>query len=185
MILAIRIFTALLLLAGGVHAQTAPTKVKVVIVALFEPGEDTGDRPGEFQFWVERENLTRTLPFDAGYRNLRTNADGSVLGVVTGPGVTNATSSIMALGMDPRFDFTKTYWIVAGIAGVDPEDATLGSAAWANYVLDGDLVYEITVAEDDLGRVIGKGGRVANAIRTIAKAAAVRIDRRVIVEILD
>jgi predicted RNA-binding protein YlqC (UPF0109 family) len=50
---------------------------------------------------------------------------------------------------------------------------------------EGDLVYEISVAEDDLGRVIGKGGRVANAIRTIAKAAAVRIDRRVIVEILD
>jgi len=50
---------------------------------------------------------------------------------------------------------------------------------------DGDLVYEITVAEEDLGRVIGKGGRVANAIRMIAKAAAVRLDRRVIVDILD
>lgn len=50
---------------------------------------------------------------------------------------------------------------------------------------EGDLVYEISVAEADLGRVIGKGGRVANAIRTIAKAAAVRIDRRVIVDILD
>ena len=50
---------------------------------------------------------------------------------------------------------------------------------------EGDLVYEISVAEDDLGRVIGKGGRVANAIRTIAKAAAVRLDRRVIVDILD
>jgi predicted RNA-binding protein YlqC (UPF0109 family) len=50
---------------------------------------------------------------------------------------------------------------------------------------EGDLVYEITVAEADLGRVIGKGGRVANAIRTIAKAAAVRLDRRVIVDILD
>jgi uncharacterized protein len=50
---------------------------------------------------------------------------------------------------------------------------------------EGDLVYEITVAEDDLGRVIGKGGRVANAIRTVAKAAAVRLDRRVIVDILD
>ncbi|HET8592191.1 MAG TPA: KH domain-containing protein [Solirubrobacterales bacterium] len=50
---------------------------------------------------------------------------------------------------------------------------------------NGDLVYEISVAEDDLGRVIGKGGRVANAIRTIAKAAAVRLDRRVIVYILD
>jgi predicted RNA-binding protein YlqC (UPF0109 family) len=50
---------------------------------------------------------------------------------------------------------------------------------------EGDLVYEISVAEADLGRVIGKGGRVANAIRTIAKAAAVRLDRRVIVDILD
>jgi hypothetical protein len=50
---------------------------------------------------------------------------------------------------------------------------------------DGDLVYEITVAEGDRGRVIGKHGRVANAIRTVAKAAAVRMDRRVIVDILD
>jgi predicted RNA-binding protein YlqC (UPF0109 family) len=50
---------------------------------------------------------------------------------------------------------------------------------------DGDLIYEISVAEGDLGRVIGKGGRVANAIRTIAKAAAVRLDRRVVVDILD
>jgi uncharacterized protein len=50
---------------------------------------------------------------------------------------------------------------------------------------DGDLVYEITVNEDDLGRVIGKGGRVANALRTVAKAAAVREERRVLVDILD
>ena len=50
---------------------------------------------------------------------------------------------------------------------------------------EGDLVYEISVADGDLGRVIGKGGRIANAIRTIAKAAAVRIDRRVIFDILD
>ena len=50
---------------------------------------------------------------------------------------------------------------------------------------DDALVYEISVAEGDLGRVIGKGGRVANAIRTVAKAAAVRLDRRVIVDILD
>jgi uncharacterized protein len=50
---------------------------------------------------------------------------------------------------------------------------------------DGDLIYEISVAEGDLGRVIGKGGRVANAIRAVAKAAAVRLDRRVVVDILD
>ena len=50
---------------------------------------------------------------------------------------------------------------------------------------DEDLIYEISVADDDLGRVIGKNGRVANALRAIAKAAAVRLDRRVIVDILD
>ena len=60
-----------------------------------------------------------------------------------------------------------------------------GAVAVEELEEDGDLVYEITVAEEDLGRVIGKGGRVANAIRTIAKAAAVRLDRRVIVDILD
>ncbi|MFZ9669633.1 MAG: KH domain-containing protein [Solirubrobacterales bacterium] len=49
---------------------------------------------------------------------------------------------------------------------------------------DDDLVYEVTVAEDDLGRVIGRGGRVAKALRTVARAAA-RDDRRVLVDILD
>ena len=50
---------------------------------------------------------------------------------------------------------------------------------------DGDLVLEVSVAEDDLGRVIGRGGRIANAIRTVARAAGARDDRRGIVDILD
>ena len=49
---------------------------------------------------------------------------------------------------------------------------------------DGDLVFEVTVAEDDLGRVIGRGGRVAKALRTVARAAS-HDDRRVLVDILD
>ena len=63
-----------------------PIRPKVVIVAMFEAGADTGDRPGEFQYWVEREKLTQVHSFPQGYRDLRTNADGSVLGVVTGVG---------------------------------------------------------------------------------------------------
>lgn len=49
----------------------------------------------------------------------------------------------------------------------------------------GETVLEVRVAQDDLGRVIGRSGRVANAIRTVAKAAATREDRRVLVEIID
>ena len=49
----------------------------------------------------------------------------------------------------------------------------------------GDLVLEISVGGDDLGRLIGKGGRVANAIRTVAKAASTRAERRVLVEFIE
>ena len=122
------------------------TPVKVVVVTMFERGNDTGDQPGEFQYWVEREPLDIVLPFKAGWRNLRMNKQG-VLGLCTGVGTAKAAASVMALGLDPRFDLTKAYWVVAGIAGVDPEDASLGSAAWAEWVVDGDLGHEIDARE--------------------------------------
>src|SRR5688500_2255364 len=93
-------------------SATDVLRPKVVVVTMFEVGADMGDRPGEFQLWVEREKLTRVLPFPQGYRDLRTNADGSVLGVVTGVGTARSAATIMALGLDPRFDFSKAYWLV-------------------------------------------------------------------------
>jgi hypothetical protein len=50
---------------------------------------------------------------------------------------------------------------------------------------DGTLVLELSVGEDDYGRIIGRGGRTANALRTIVKAAAVKERRRVLVDIVD
>ena len=51
---------------------------------------------------------------------------------------------------------------------------------------NGDIVLEVHVAGDDLGRVIGREGRVANAIRTLAKAAATaQGEGRVMVEIIE
>jgi purine nucleoside permease len=123
-------------------AKDSPIPIKVVIVTMFEAGADTGDRPGELQYWVERNHLDTVLPFPQAYHALRMNRDG-VLAVLTGVGTAKAAGSIMALGLDPRFDLRKAYWIVAGIAGVDPLDASLGSAAWAEWVVDGDLGYEI------------------------------------------
>ena len=138
----------LLAVAALVWAQSnnAPIPVKVVVVAMFELGADTGDQPGEFQYWVEREKLDRVLAFPQGYRALRMNSEG-VLATVTGVGTARAAANIMALGLDPRFDLTKAYWLVAGIAGVDPADATLGSAAWAEWIVDGDLAHEIDARE--------------------------------------
>jgi len=127
-------------------AVAAPIPIKVVVVSMFEYGEITGDRPGEFQFWAERFPLEKSLPFPAGEFDLRLSKDG-VLGVCTGGGIANATASVMALGMDDRFDVSNAYWLVAGIAGADPEDLSLGSAAWAKFVIDGDLLIEIDARE--------------------------------------
>ncbi len=138
---------ALLLLAAStltLVAQTkpAPIPVKVVVIAMFERGEDTGDTPGEYQLWVEREHLDQIIPMPSGYRHVRMNKDG-VLGMVTGVGTAKAAASVMALGLDPRFDLSKAYFLVAGIGGGDPADVSLGSAVWAEHVLDGDLAYEV------------------------------------------
>jgi uncharacterized protein len=50
---------------------------------------------------------------------------------------------------------------------------------------DGTLVFELSVADDDYGKVIGRGGRTANALRLVVKAAATKEDRRVLVDIID
>ena len=50
---------------------------------------------------------------------------------------------------------------------------------------DGTVVLEISVAEDDYGKIIGRGGRTANALRTVVKAAAVRENKRVLVDIVE
>ena len=50
---------------------------------------------------------------------------------------------------------------------------------------DGTLVLELSVDADDYGRIIGRGGRTAQALRTVVKAAAVKDNRRVLVDIVD
>lgn len=137
-----------LLSACATTPQETPSKipVKVVVVSMFEDGDVTGDEAGEFQLWVERAGLSQEFEFPLGEYNLRMNEEG-VLGICVGGGIPNATASIMALGLDTRFDLSQAYWLVAGIAGGDPEDLSLGSAAWAKHVVDGDLVYEIDARE--------------------------------------
>lgn len=50
---------------------------------------------------------------------------------------------------------------------------------------DGTLVLELEVAEDDVGQVIGRGGRTVNALRTLIRASAVKDGRRVLVDVVD
>jgi purine nucleoside permease len=133
-------------LTCAAQVAKSPIQVKVVVVAMFEVGADTGDKPGELQYWVERDHLDQVFPLPAAYHDVRMNSDGE-LAIVTGQGTAHAAATIMALGLDPRFDLSHAYWLIAGIAGASPDAASLGSAVWANWIVDGDLGYEIDARE--------------------------------------
>jgi purine nucleoside permease len=139
------LLAALLLIPTAASAKPIP--VKVVIVNLFEIGADEGDAPGEFQLWKTRRHLDTRIPFPQGYHDLFYNPKTQVLGMVTGMGNIKSATATLALGLDPRFDLTHAYWLVAGIAGIDPEAASVGSAAWAHYLVDGDMAHEIDPRE--------------------------------------
>src|SRR5260370_36603445 len=111
----------LLLIAVGVYpafllaqatAETKPIRIKVVLVAMFERGEDTGDTPGEYQLWVEREHLDQIIPLPAGYHHVRLNKDG-VLGILTGVGTAKAAASVMAFALDPPFDLSTAHSLLS------------------------------------------------------------------------
>jgi purine nucleoside permease len=121
--------------------------VKVVVVTTFEVEQNGQDMGGEFQAWTDQYPLPEHIPFPQGYHELRYNHAEQVLGIVTGEGTARAAASITALGHDPRFDLSHAYWVVAAIAGIDPNVASVGSAAWAHYVVDGDLAHEIDARE--------------------------------------
>ena len=140
---------ALILLTGqtlSLYAAPRPIAVKVIVVTMFELGNDTGDRPGELQFWVERDHLDHVYDLPAAYHSVRMNDSGE-MAVLTGQGTAHAAATIMALGLDPRFDLTRAYWLIAGISGGNPQRVSLGSAVWVHWIVDGDLAYEIDPRE--------------------------------------
>lgn len=113
---------------------------KVLIVTMFG---------GEAKPWLEREALSRKIPvpgFAKAYPYLACSEEGLCL-MTTGMGYANAASSLAALEFGAQFDLRKTYFLIAGIAGVDPAQGTLGSAHWARFVIDGGLQNEIDPRE--------------------------------------
>ena len=124
------------------NAASAPIEVKAVVVTTFEEDYDnpngTGATNGEASRWIKGLHLDQIVPLPAAFRPVRMNTDG-VVELMTGMATARAASSTMALGLDPRFDLTHAYWILAGTAGIDPEAASMASAAWAEWIVDGDV----------------------------------------------
>jgi len=142
----------LLTFAAVPVAKAAPTEKispKVLVVVTYETGKDTGDTPGELQYWAEREHLSQKIQVPGLEHPLLTNGTGLYLVL---SGVTSRSGfNLMALAMDTRFDLRKSYILLAGIGGADPKAASLGSAIWVRDVVDGDPSYEIDSKETPAG----------------------------------
>jgi purine nucleoside permease len=114
------------------------------VLGAFEP--DAGPVPGELRYFFEREGLEERLELAGGYRPLRAGSRG-VLACCTGVGAARAAASVMALGLDRRFDFSEAYWLVTGVAGCDPGMGSLASVMMPEFVVDGDLCHEVDARE--------------------------------------
>jgi purine nucleoside permease len=126
-----------LLTAGAARAaEPSPIPVKVMIVSMFGP---------EGGVWTAHRDLKQSIPvpgLSPDYPAVRCGPDGVCL-ITTGMGHANAAASIAALVYSRQFDLRRTYWLIAGIAGISPKAGTLGSAAWARYLVDFGLQWEL------------------------------------------
>ncbi|MEA3118054.1 MAG: hypothetical protein QOI13_1324 [Paraburkholderia sp.] len=114
--------------------------VKVMIISMFAP---------EGQVWLDRLGpwkSIRVAGLSPDYPDVHCNNQ-DICVMTTGMGHANAAASTMALAFSPRFDLRRTYFLVAGIAGIDPTQGTLGSAAWAKYLVDFGIQWELDSRE--------------------------------------
>ncbi|CAB3764503.1 purine-nucleoside phosphorylase [Paraburkholderia humisilvae] len=120
--------------------ESGAQPVKVMIISMFGP---------EGQVWLDRLGPWRTIPvagLSPDYPAVQCNRQ-DVCVMTTGMGHANAAASTMALTFSSRFDLRHTYFMVAGIAGIDPQQGTVGSAAWADYLVDFGIQWEIDARE--------------------------------------
>ncbi|WP_421724268.1 hypothetical protein [Bauldia sp.] len=128
---------------AAADGDAQPIPIRVVIVTMYESIGETDTEVGEYRIWADRPAFAERLPFPISDEPLALDRSRGVLVVNTGVGTARAAATITALGLDPRFDLTRSYWLVAGVAGGNARLVPLASACWAEWVVDGDLAHQI------------------------------------------
>lgn len=128
-------------------AAAAPLPVRVAVVVTFDVNSKQTGAHGEFTAWAQREKWIGSVTIPGVDHPILIGPDG-VIGVVQGT-TSRGAIQLTLMVLSGQFDFSHTYWLINGIAGVDPAVASIGSAAWAHYVIDGDVAYEIDGREGD------------------------------------
>src|ERR1700733_680165 len=121
------------LFSGPAWADHDGRPVKIMIINMFG-----GAAPSEASAFTGNLHLTEAIQvrgLSPDYPNILCNSD-DVCQMIAGEGHANVAASTMALILSEKFDLQHTYFLIAGIAGIDPHQGTTGSAAWARYLID-------------------------------------------------
>jgi purine nucleoside permease len=143
-------------------AAATPLAVKVMVINMFQPEA----APWLAALHADREIAVPGLSSD--YPLVRCNSS-AVCQMTTGMGHANAAASMMALLYSGLFDLHRTYFLIAGIAGIDPARGSIGSTAWARYAVDVGIAHEIDARELPRGWQDGYFGILTNAPNTKPK----------------
>ncbi|KAK7216120.1 hypothetical protein V2G26_004123 [Clonostachys chloroleuca] len=121
---------------------------KILIVSLFSAEADVWYEhlPGT-QFGDLQAQAISIPGLSPQYPSVYCTADGDICQVTTGMSEINAAATITSIVLSGEFDFLKTYFLIAGIAGVNPKHATLGSVALSQFAVQVALQYEIDPRE--------------------------------------
>ncbi|KIX09058.1 uncharacterized protein Z518_00136 [Rhinocladiella mackenziei CBS 650.93] len=129
---------------GDISKRTKPIAPKVVIISMFDPEAEVWYGIPEFDLLAQNISVPGLSPL---FPDVHCTADGDVCQVVTGESEINAASTISGFVLSPQFDLTRTYFMVAGIAGVNPKVATLASVTFAKYAVQVALQYEFDMRD--------------------------------------
>ncbi|KAL6719622.1 hypothetical protein ACLMJK_001543 [Lecanora helva] len=117
---------------------------KVFLIDMFPPEGEVWYNIPEFDLLEKNISVPGLSPL---FPDVHCTGNYEVCQVITGESEINAASTITALTFSNLFDFTKTYFLIAGIAGVSPKVATLGSVTFARYAIQVALQYEFDARE--------------------------------------
>ena len=144
-----------LAIAAPAALAQQPIAPKVLVITMFG---------GEAKPWLESKKLDTKVKvpgLSKEYPDVACDAAGLCV-MTTAMGYANAASSVSSVLHSGLFDLNQTYFLIAGIAGVDPSDGTLGSAHWARFAVDAGLRHEIDprqIPADWPDGVIGLGAK--------------------------
>ncbi|KIW16539.1 hypothetical protein PV08_03727 [Exophiala spinifera] len=116
---------------------------KVMIISTFAPEADVW-YDTTIDLFAKNVTVTGLSPL---WPDVHCSGDDTVCQITSGLGVVNAAASMQALWMSPHFNLTKTYFLVAAIAGINPYEGTTGSVTFADYVVNLDLQYSLSESD--------------------------------------